>query len=255
MIFGGKHSDCVECRASSEIAGLALEATSQQEFRSEVLRRMIVWANGDGGLIHKHYPSAAPLETGTYVEMDMDYAKRCVSNWDAHYGREMLPVVQASLALGGVSIDNHGVRQRSHLAFYADIMAPTGLREAVCSNVELGGEMLNVFIVGRSIRERISERSVATLRALLPVFTLGDRLLGKRDQPVEQEPPIVGLSPREREVTDLLTLGYTNREIAMALGSSVHTVRNQVASVFRKAGASTRAELVGILKQRTPDPQ
>ena len=80
---------------------------------------------------------------------------------------------------------------------------------------------------------------------------LGDRVLGKRNDVVPEEPPIAGLSPREREVTELLTLGYTNPEIAMALGSSVFTVRNQVRSIFRKAGASTRAELVGIVKQRT----
>jgi DNA-binding CsgD family transcriptional regulator len=255
MMLGGKHPDCAECRASSEIAGLALEATSQQEFRSEVLRRLIGWANGDGGLIHKHYPSTAPLETGTYVEMDMHYVKRCVAHWDEQYGQEMLPVVQASMALGGISIDNQGVRNRSHLAFYADIMIPTRVHEAMCSNVELGGEMLNVFILGRSSRERISERSVTTIRTLLPVFMLGDRLLGKRDQPVEQELPVAGLSPREREVTELLTLGYTNREIAMALGSSIHTVRNQVASIFRKAGASTRAELVGLVKRPAADAQ
>jgi DNA-binding CsgD family transcriptional regulator len=253
-MLGGNHSDCTECRASTEIAGLALEATSQREFRTEVLRRLIAWANGDCGLIHQHYPSTSPLETGTYVEMDMHYAKRCVAHWDEHYGREMAPVVQASLALGGVSIDNRNVRKRS-LAFYADILMPTRVREWMYSSVELGGQTLSMCILGRSSRERISDRAASTIRALLPVFTLGDRLLGKRDQLVEQELPIAGLSPREREVTELLTLGYTNPEIAMALGSSTHTVRNQVASVFRKAGATTRAELVSLVKRSAADPQ
>jgi DNA-binding CsgD family transcriptional regulator len=254
-MLGEKHSDCTKCRASSEIAGLALEATSQREFRVEVLRRMVVWGNGDGGVIHKHYPSTAPLETGTYVEMDMDYAKRCVANWDEHYGREMAPVVEAGIALGGVSLLYPDVRMRSRLAFYADILLPTRVREGMLCSVSLGGQQLSMCIFGRSSRECISKRSISTILSLLPVFTLGDRLLSKRDQRVEQELPIAGLSPREREVTELLTLGYTNREIAMALGSSVHTVRNQVASVFRKAGASTRAELVGIVKQRANDPQ
>src|SRR5262249_5814134 len=119
--------------------------------------------------------------------------------------------------------------------------------------VELGGKALALCILNRTSKGRLSERSEATIRALLPVFTLGDRVLGKRGQSIEQEPSIAGLTAREREVTDLLALGYTNPEIAMALGSSVHTVRNQIASIFRKAGASTRAELVGLIKGHVPD--
>lgn len=69
-------------------------------------------------------------------------------------------------------------------------------------------------------------------------------------QALDDEVRFARVTPREREVADLLALGYTNREIALALASSVHTVRNQVASLFRKAGASTRAELVGLMRPR-----
>jgi DNA-binding NarL/FixJ family response regulator len=47
-------------------------------------------------------------------------------------------------------------------------------------------------------------------------------------------------------VLDLLQRGYTNREIASALGSSPNTVRNQLSSLFAKVGATTRAELVAL---------
>jgi DNA-binding CsgD family transcriptional regulator len=253
MMLGGKHPDCVECRASGEIAGLALDARSQHEFRTEVLRRLIGWAGGDGGLIHQHYPFTAPLETGTYENMDMHYASRCVAGWDVQYGRDMEPVVRASLVAGGVSLDKRSSSHRSRLAIYNDILVPSQIRQGMFCHVELGGKTLALCILARTSKESMSDRSAATVRSLLPVFELGDRVLGRRPPVPEEEPPIAGLSPREREVTDLLTLGYTNPEIAMALGSSVHTVRNQVASIFRKAGASTRAELVGIVKRRPPE--
>lgn len=54
------------------------------------------------------------------------------------------------------------------------------------------------------------------------------------------------LTPAERHVVDYVCLGYTNPEIAAALGISVNTVRNRLVLVFRKLGATTRAELVRV---------
>jgi two-component system response regulator NreC len=52
------------------------------------------------------------------------------------------------------------------------------------------------------------------------------------------------LTPREREVLRLIALGHTNAEIATMLYVSVRTVENHRASVMRKLGLRTRAELV-----------
>lgn len=52
------------------------------------------------------------------------------------------------------------------------------------------------------------------------------------------------LTPREREVLRLIALGHTNAEIASLLFVSVRTVENHRASVMRKLGLRTRAELV-----------
>jgi DNA-binding CsgD family transcriptional regulator len=48
-------------------------------------------------------------------------------------------------------------------------------------------------------------------------------------------------------VLDYLRLGYTNREIGLALGTQERTVRNQLSGVYAKLGVSTRAEAVGRL--------
>ncbi|CAN5653347.1 hypothetical protein BH09MYX1_BH09MYX1_27600 [soil metagenome] len=59
------------------------------------------------------------------------------------------------------------------------------------------------------------------------------------------------LTPRERDVLDYLRGGFTNREIALACGSSTNTVKKQVRAIFDKLGATTRAEAVAI-SVRTP---
>ena len=52
------------------------------------------------------------------------------------------------------------------------------------------------------------------------------------------------LTPREREVLHLLTLGYTNREVASELSISVRTVETHRASILAKLRVRTRADLV-----------
>jgi DNA-binding CsgD family transcriptional regulator len=56
--------------------------------------------------------------------------------------------------------------------------------------------------------------------------------------------PAPQLSPRERELLAYLRLGYTNREIASACGTSFRTVRNQLGPLFAKLEVTTRAEAV-----------
>ena len=52
------------------------------------------------------------------------------------------------------------------------------------------------------------------------------------------------LTRAELAVATALIEGASNREIAAARGSSVRTVANQVASIFRKLGVRSRGELV-----------
>lgn len=54
------------------------------------------------------------------------------------------------------------------------------------------------------------------------------------------------LSPRERQVLDLLARGHTNREIADRLTLSVKTVETHRARLGEKLGLHTRADLVRL---------
>ena len=54
------------------------------------------------------------------------------------------------------------------------------------------------------------------------------------------------LTPREREVLQMISGGLGNKEIAGRLSISEHTVKFHVASILGKLGASTRTEAVSI---------
>lgn len=59
-----------------------------------------------------------------------------------------------------------------------------------------------------------------------------------------------GLTTREIEVLRLIGLGHTNSEIGELLALSVRTVESHRASIHRKLGLSTRAELVRYALRR-----
>ena len=50
------------------------------------------------------------------------------------------------------------------------------------------------------------------------------------------------VSDRELQVLSMVADGYSNKEIASALGISVHTVARHVTNIMRKLSASNRAE-------------
>jgi DNA-binding NarL/FixJ family response regulator len=61
------------------------------------------------------------------------------------------------------------------------------------------------------------------------------------------------LTAAEQEVATLLLDGRDNAGIAKERGTSLRTTANQVASIFRKLGVSSRAELAA--KVYSPDTQ
>jgi DNA-binding NarL/FixJ family response regulator len=54
-------------------------------------------------------------------------------------------------------------------------------------------------------------------------------------------------TPREQEITQLLSRGIATAEIATTLFLSVHTVRDHIKAIFEKVGVSSRGELVAKL--------
>jgi DNA-binding CsgD family transcriptional regulator len=61
---------------------------------------------------------------------------------------------------------------------------------------------------------------------------------------IHADAALARLSPAEREVVLAVLDGASNTAIAQRRGTSERTVANQLASIFRKLGASSRLDLV-----------
>jgi NarL family two-component system response regulator YdfI len=69
-----------------------------------------------------------------------------------------------------------------------------------------------------------------------------------RQKPDDGENPdmVESLTGREIEILQLLALGLTNKQIAVRLKISTHTVKFHVSSIFGKFGTTNRTETVKL---------
>ena len=82
------------------------------------------------------------------------------------------------------------------------------------------------------------------------------------EAPEEARPPVIRdcieevreqyqLTPREKEVVELIYRGRTNREIAEMLFLSESTVKTHVYNIFRKMGVKNRVGILCIINEET----
>ena len=94
-------------------------------------------------------------------------------------------------------------------------------------------------IGGSSLTDAL--REVARGNSLLdPAVT--EKLLARLRTPVAQDPRIGALSPREREILDLIADGFTNKQIGERLFLAEKTVKNYVSRLLAKLGMQRRTQ-------------
>jgi DNA-binding NarL/FixJ family response regulator len=87
-------------------------------------------------------------------------------------------------------------------------------------------------------------RAVAVGKSYLDPEITGNVISGRQTKHVDR--PSTALSDREREVLQLIALGYSNKEIASRLEVSVKTVEAHKANSMKKLGLSSRIEIVNF---------
>ena len=86
-----------------------------------------------------------------------------------------------------------------------------------------------------------AEELIAAIHALSQGLIVGTpTLLFETNEPTERGP----LTERESEVLDLLAKGLANKQIAVSLGISEHTVKFHVSSIYTKLNVTNRTEAV-----------
>jgi DNA-binding CsgD family transcriptional regulator len=159
----------------------------------------------------------------------------------AAFGCEYAGLKQAALRDRGaiVDLDYFGRSALERTLTYREVIGPHRGRSSLLLFLE-ADRPLATLVLGRTRGEfRAREREqLAAARSLLSVC---ERALLSR---FRSGPGLPTLSPREAELIEYLRLGYSNREIGAACGTSFRTVRNQLTCLFEKLEVSTRAEAV-----------
>ena len=98
--------------------------------------------------------------------------------------------------------------------------------------------------------EASSEELIAAVHAIHQGLIVAPRVqldsLWGKNPPSETDELIEQLTPRETEVLELLAQGLANKQIALDLEISEHTVKFHVSSIYAKLGATNRMEAVRL---------
>lgn len=139
------------------------------------------------------------------------------------------------------------------------VLAPEGIRGWIVSwMVSREERLLGFLVIGTeapamqvlpALREPLAEvarRASATLETTLELAQGCGLIVPQLD---DAQP---ALSPRERQIADLVAQGYSNTNIAARLELSNNTVGVHLKHVYRKLGVHSRVELAAALRRVTP---
>jgi DNA-binding NarL/FixJ family response regulator len=123
------------------------------------------------------------------------------------------------------------------------VLGPAGDEELILRSLTAGARAYLDANCGplavRQAVEAVMQGTIWAPRRLLSILI--DRLMAQTGAGLEAPSPV--LSPRERQVLDLIMTARSNREIAMELGIEERTVKAYVASLLRKLGSENRVSL------------
>jgi DNA-binding NarL/FixJ family response regulator len=125
------------------------------------------------------------------------------------------------------------VSPRSRVLAISSQAAPSSVRQA-----------LSAGAAGYVPKRASDQELVAAIRRVAAGEGYVDPDLGAKLVVADGSAALEPLSERERDILQLLALGYTNQEIGRKRFISVRTVDTHRAHVMRKLGLETRAELV-----------
>jgi DNA-binding NarL/FixJ family response regulator len=87
-----------------------------------------------------------------------------------------------------------------------------------------------------------SEQIIQAIKSVAAGLTIFDGSLAPSSS--DDESAVEALTPREAEVLRLLAVGLGNKEIALRLSVSEHTIKFHIHSILGKLGAASRTEAV-----------
>lgn len=237
--------------AALRLTSLATRAESLRAFREAALGVVAGLVRYDGALLHALSPRV-PLTTAALVGIDPGALARSQPGWD------------------DLAVDLGALRDAASerlVASLDEVFVP-GSRGHVRIARKLYGlfRMRSLCIVHLVVRQRVHAALVLLarapgafdaadlerLRAVAPALSVADALLARLEDAPRASSAVrlrcrdQRLTQRQRQLVEFVARGYSNAEIAAALDLSPNTVRNHLARVFMRIGASNRADLVRL---------
>lgn len=149
-------------------------------------------------------------------------------------------------------------RQLRRRRVYSEWLRPWGVEHELSAGLDSPITHTKVFIFARRDGSDFTERDRDVLDALRPwlgrLYRVADercrlrQALARLDA-TEAEAAALPLTPREREVLELVGEGMTNAQVAQSLWLSPGTVRRHLENAFAKLGVHTRTAAVARLRQ------
>lgn len=224
-----------------EIVEAAIQAGSPEEYEAAVVQWLERHVGCDTFYLGAAVPSPPlrPVVAGVAPA----YVARCESE-SARYWPDRLALNDAALTRGGVAEDCDvlSTRERDARPFYREVVAGLGIRAIAVCVLRFRDEPVASMYLGRTSRGATFQRQLPILERALPALSLGHVAQRTRAPVVLEERP--RLTPRERDVLGYVARGFTNAEIALALGTTTNTVKKQIASLLDKCNVANRTELV-----------
>jgi DNA-binding NarL/FixJ family response regulator len=167
-----------------------------------------------------------------------------------------------------VQAEGTGLGELSGAQFDVLVAVPALLnREALASHLEESGEAFAVLVLSDDAQDAAlvqglplrawgllapdadEDHLLAAANALHEGLLVGApdlmrSLLGQMASFAGMDEIVEELTARESEVLELLADGYANKQMALALGISEHTIKFHIASIYNKLNVTNRAEAV-----------
>jgi DNA-binding CsgD family transcriptional regulator len=230
-----------------DLAEIAVDAQKPEAFRQQTLERLAQAVGADAGSYSSVGAGARDYSAALFgTDLPVAELGRCI--------REIAPdeILRALSPRTQEDSDAISPNRREQLSLYREFLPQLGVSRYAVRGWRCHDRVCFVTLArsGPHDQRRFQSRTAALLDAVFPVVALGARAHGGLPRADPAPAPAIrdALTVCESGVVDLVERGLTNREIASLLGLSVNTVRNRVASAFKRVGASRRAELVFLLR-------
>jgi DNA-binding CsgD family transcriptional regulator len=228
------------------LADLLLECRDPAVIWPLVLQQIQHAIGFDAGYIAATWATCLDAR-GAVIEHD----ERALKQRLGHYLSEMAP---SEVAAYTDRARNYGDvwrtdERRRELAVFREVLWPTKMTHMLVRVSVRGGNVAGVNLERRGRSSPFSAQELALVDAISPFLHIVETLTmdcGKTNSNDEFH-AFHRLTKREAEFAELACKGLQNREIALLTGVSPNTVRNILARVFEKVGATNRAELTFLM--------